>query len=115
VAAVLVCLGDMPLVTGRILDRILAAYDPDEGRAIVLPVHQGRHGNPVLWDRAFFGEFLSLAGDTGARALLQRHAGQVTEVETGADAVLRDFDTLDSLATLPARLRPAKSDREPAG
>ncbi len=106
-AAVLVCLGDMPLVTGRILDRILAAYDPDEGRAIVLPVHQGRAGNPVLWDRSFFAEFLSLTGDAGARLLLKRHEEQVAEIETGDDAVLRDFDTVESLTTLPARMRPA--------
>jgi len=106
VAAVLVCLGDMPLVTGRVLDRILAAYDPDEGRAIVLPTHLGHAGNPVLWDRAFFAEILSLSGDTGAHNLLRRHEEQVAEVEAGDDSVLRDFDTVDSLATLPARLRP---------
>jgi molybdenum cofactor cytidylyltransferase len=106
VAAVLVCLGDMPLVTGRVLDRILAAYDPDEGRAIVLPTHQGRAGNPVLWDRAFFAEILSLTGDAGARSLLKRHQEQVAEVEAGDNSVLRDFDTVDSLATLPTRLRP---------
>ncbi len=99
-AGVLVCLGDMPLVTGHILDRILAAYDPDEGRAIVLPVHQGRAGNPVLWDRSYFPEILSLSGDSGARGLLKRHAERVAEVEIGDDAVLRDFDTVESLAGL---------------
>ena len=31
---------------------------------------------------------------------------QTAEVEAGDDAVLRDFDTVDSLATLPQRLRP---------
>ena len=97
-AAVLVCLGDMPLVTGRILDRILAAYDPDESRAIVVPVHHGQAGNPVLWDRCFFQEIFALSGDAGARGLLRRHAEQVAEVEAGDDAVLRDFDTVESLA-----------------
>ena len=100
IAAVLVCLADMPLVTGRMLDRILASYDPDEGRCIVLPMHRGHAGNPVLWDRVFFPEILSLSGDVGARGLLKRHAEQVAKVEIGNDAVLRDFDTLESLATL---------------
>jgi molybdenum cofactor cytidylyltransferase len=106
VAAALVCLGDMPLVTGRTLDRLLAAYGPGEGGAIVVPAHQGQAGNPVLWDRAFFPEILALAGDAGGRALLARHAAQVIEVAVGDDSVLRDFDTVDSLATLPPRLRP---------
>jgi molybdenum cofactor cytidylyltransferase len=106
-AAALVCLGDMPLVTGRMLDRLIEAWDPDEGRAIVVPTHQGRAGNPVLWGRAFFAEILDLDGDTGARALLRRHEELVTEIEIGDDAVLRDFDTVDSLAGLPQHLRPA--------
>src|SRR5260370_587897 len=31
---VIVCLGDMPLVTGRDLNRLIAAFNPLEGRAI---------------------------------------------------------------------------------
>ncbi|MBV8613806.1 MAG: molybdopterin-binding/glycosyltransferase family 2 protein [Acetobacteraceae bacterium] len=105
-AAALVCLGDMPLVTGRMIDRLLEAYDADEGRRIVLPTFRGKQGNPMLWDRRFFPEILGLSGDSGARALLARHLEQVAEVEMGDDAVLRDFDTTDALATLPPRLRP---------
>ncbi len=105
-AAALVCLGDMPLVTGRMLDRLLEAYDADEGRLIVLPTFRGKQGNPMLWDRRFFPEILQITGDSGARALLGRHLENVAEVEMGDDAVLRDFDTTDALATLPARLRP---------
>jgi molybdenum cofactor cytidylyltransferase len=96
-AAVIVCLGDMPLVTGRVLDRLIGAWNPDEGRGIVVPTHQGRTGNPILWDRRHFAEMRALAGDSGARALLQRHAEQVSEIEIGDDAVLRDFDTVASL------------------
>lgn len=105
-SAALVCLGDMPLVTGRMIDRLLEAYDADEGRRIVLPTFRGKQGNPMLWDRRFFPEILGLAGDSGARALLARHLEEVAEVEMGEDAVLRDFDTTDALATLPPRLRP---------
>jgi molybdenum cofactor cytidylyltransferase len=105
-AAAIVCLGDMPLVTGRIIDRLISAYDADEGRAIVVPTHQGRAGNPILWDRRYFPEILEITGDGGARVLLRRHMENVAEIEVGDDAVLRDFDTVDSLATLPQRLRP---------
>ncbi len=99
-AACLICLGDMPLVQGAVIDRILAAYDPDEGRGIVVPTHAGEFGNPVLWDRAYIPEMMALSGDTGARALLRRHADTLAEVPMDDDAVLRDFDTPASLATL---------------
>lgn len=105
-AAALVCLGDMPLVTGRMIDRLLSAYDPDEGRLIVLPTFRGKQGNPMLWDREFFSEILEISGDSGARFLLGQHLESVAEVEMADDAVLRDFDTTESLTTLPQRLRP---------
>jgi molybdenum cofactor cytidylyltransferase len=102
----------MPLVTGRMIDRLLTAYDPDEGRLIVLPTHRGKQGNPILWDRRFFPEILQASGDAGARFLISRHMEAVAEVAMDDDAVLRDFDTPDSLATLPQRLRP---EGAPAG
>jgi molybdenum cofactor cytidylyltransferase len=105
-AAAVVCLGDMPLVTGRMIDRLLSAYDPTEGRKIVLPTFRGKQGNPMLWDRSFFPEILGITGDSGARFLLGKHLESVAEIEMADDAVLRDFDTTESLATLPARLRP---------
>ena len=105
-AAALVCLGDMPLVTGAMIDQLIEAYDPGEGRAVVVPTCRGKPGNPVLWDRRFFAEIAALTGDGGARALLARHAEWVAEVELGSDAVLRDFDTVESLATLPGHPPP---------
>jgi molybdenum cofactor cytidylyltransferase len=105
-SAALVCLGDMPLVTGRMIDRLLSMYDPDEGRLIVLPTFRGKQGNPMLWDRRFFPEILQISGDSGARFLVGKHAEAVCEVEMADDAVLRDFDTTESLATLPKGMRP---------
>ena len=76
-AAALVCLGDMPLVTGRMMDRLLSVYDPQEGRLIVLPTFRGKQGNPMLWDRRFFPEILRIAGDSGARFLVGKHMESV--------------------------------------
>ncbi|MDA8048864.1 MAG: molybdopterin-binding/glycosyltransferase family 2 protein [Rhodospirillales bacterium] len=102
-AGAIVCLGDMPLVTGRMIDRLLGAFDPDEGRAIVLPNFRGKQGNPMLWDRRFFPEILAISGDIGARFLLAKHTEVVAEVEMADDAVLRDIDTPEALAAMPRR------------
>ena len=66
----------------------------------MLPTFRGKHGNPMLWDRRFFPEILALTGDSGARQLLGRHLDAVAEVEVADDAVLRDFDTAELLASL---------------
>lgn len=104
--AALVVLGDMPLVTPATIARLLAAYDPEEGRLIVAPTHDGQLGNPVLWDRRFFPDILALQGDRGARSLLDRHAEHLATVPMDDDAVLRDIDTPEQLATLPPELQP---------
>lgn len=104
--AAVVCLGDMPLVTARVLERLAATYDPDEGRLIVAPTHGGELGNPVLWDRRFFAEMMALTGDRGARGLLDVHAEAVATVAMDDDAVLRDVDTTEQLAGLPEALQP---------
>ncbi len=100
VEGAVICLGDMPRITAGLLDRLIAAYDPAAGRTIVVPTRHGRRGNPVVWDRRFFAEMQGLSGDTGARALLVRHAAEVAELEAGDDAVLLDIDTPEALATL---------------
>ncbi|NMJ42527.1 NTP transferase domain-containing protein [Roseomonas sp. JC162] len=98
---VVICLGDMPLVSGPMLDRLIAAFDPEEGRAIVMPTFRGKQGNPMLWAREFLPEMLSITGDVGARHLVGKHADRMVEVEMADDAVLRDFDTMEALKGLP--------------
>jgi molybdenum cofactor cytidylyltransferase len=89
--AALICLGDMPLVSQPILDRIIARYRT--GRGVVVPAFRGRRGNPVLWDRRYFPDLLALEGDEGARPLLLTHAADVTLIETDDRGVVTDFDT----------------------
>ncbi len=95
-----VCLGDMPRISAAHVDRLVAAFNPIEGRTIVVPTWQGKRGNPVLWGRAHFQEFSDLAGDVGARHLIGKHADEVVEVamEDGASQI--DVDTPEALAAL---------------
>jgi molybdenum cofactor cytidylyltransferase len=103
---VIVCLGDMPLVAGRDLDRLIAAFNPLEGRAIIVPVRRGKRGNPVLWAKRFIPEMAELAGDVGAKHLIGEHAELVCEVEMDSDGVLVDIDTPDALAALLDKVKP---------
>jgi molybdenum cofactor cytidylyltransferase len=99
----LVLLGDMPRLEARHVDRLIAAFAAEGGHAIVVPVHQGRRGNPVLWPRAYFGALMQLEGDAGARRLLAEHPVDVREVELGTDAIFIDVDTPEALAQLRSR------------
>ena len=105
---VVVCLGDMPRVSPAVIDRLIAAFNPLEGRAICLPTWQGKRGNPVLLARRFFAEIQAVAGDVGAKALIGEYPEAVAEVPMPDDAVLTDIDTPEMLAALrSAAERPA--------
>ena len=94
--AVLVVLGDMPGITARHLDRLIAAFDP-ANPAIVVPEKDGRRGNPILWPREFFAAMCDISGDQGARALLERHAERVRKVAFDDDAIFLDIDRPEDL------------------
>lgn len=96
--AAVICLGDMPDVTAAHIGRLVAAFDPDEGRTICVPTFAGKRGNPVLWGASFFAELQTLKGDTGAKHLIGEHADAVCEVPMPDDASLRDIDTPEELA-----------------
>jgi molybdenum cofactor cytidylyltransferase len=98
--AALVLLGDMPRVGSVLLRRMIAAFNPTEGRAIIVPSFQGKRGNPVLWDRRFFTEMTNLAGDVGARHLIGEHAELVTEIEAEDAGIFLDIDTPEAYRTL---------------
>jgi molybdenum cofactor cytidylyltransferase len=93
----LVLLGDMPRIAPEHLDRLIEAFESEKGAAIVVPVHGGRQGNPVLWPAKHFPELLQLEGDAGAKRLLTAHAREVREVDLGTDAIFVDVDTPDAL------------------
>jgi molybdenum cofactor cytidylyltransferase len=102
-----ICLADMPEVTAAVIDRLIAAFDPLEGRDICLPTWGGKRGNPVLLARRFFAEVQAISGDVGARALIGEYPDAVVEVAMddlaqGA-AVLADVDTPEDLATLSTK------------
>jgi molybdenum cofactor cytidylyltransferase len=92
-----VALGDMPRVTGALADRLVAGFAPKEGRTIVMPVHQGKRGNPVLFAAALATEMRDVEGDVGAKAVIGAHADEVAEVEAGNDAIFLDVDTAEAL------------------
>ena len=101
--AAIVQLGDMPGVTSGLLDRLMAAYSPVEGRSICVPTVAGKRGNPVLWARRFFAEMSRVEGDTGAKHLIGEHADLVCEVEMAGEAAVTDIDTPEALAAWRAR------------
>ena len=92
----MILLGDMPGISHTLIDRLIAAFDPLQGRNICIACAHGQRGHPVLWSRAFFEDIAAISGDRGARELLQSQ--MAVEIQAEDDAPLTDIDTQDALA-----------------
>lgn len=97
VDGVAILLGDMPRIRATHLARLIAAFAPEDGRAVVVPTVGGRWGNPILWGRRFFEEMSGLDGDRGARPIAEANLDLVAEVEMADAAVTADYDTREAL------------------
>jgi molybdenum cofactor cytidylyltransferase len=104
----IICLADMPQVNAALIDRLIAAFDPEKGALVVLPTLDGKRGNPVLWSRRFFPDLMAIEGDVGARHLIAGYAEAVTEVPVEGDRAFTDVDTPEALQTLKRQSVPAK-------
>jgi molybdenum cofactor cytidylyltransferase len=72
--------------------RLLAAID-EAGALIAVPVHRGRGGHPVLFDRALFPELREVREATeGMRDVMQRHETEIIDVEFDTPVVLLDMN-----------------------
>lgn len=103
----IVCLGDMPQVDAALIDRLIAAFAPEQGALAVMPTIDGKRGNPVLWSRRFFPDLMAIEGDVGARHLISRYAEAVVEVPVTGKAALVDVDTPEALRGVKAEIEGA--------
>ncbi len=102
VDGVMVLLGDMPRIAPSHINRLIAAFNPVEGRAICVPTYQGKRGNPVLFASRFFAEMATVGGDSGAKHLIGQHEDDLVEVAMDDDAIFLDVDTPDALTAIRA-------------
>jgi len=100
--AVLIALGDQPELTAGRVRAVVEAWD---GRApVVAPEGEGRPAHPILFARALFPELQALRGDTGARAVVERHQEAAIRLSLPQ---LRDVDTAEDYRALRQRAGPA--------
>lgn len=89
-SGVFVFLGDMPLIATVILRPLALALA--RGASAAAPVFSGRRGHPVLFSRTLFPDLLALAGDQGAKSVLDGLGGRLALVESPDEGVLFDVD-----------------------
>ncbi len=87
--AVAVLLGDMPWVAAETLRHLSANALTGQ---IVVPVHEGQRGHPVLFGRAFWPALIAVGGDQGGRQVILDHPDRCVRIPVADVGVLRDVD-----------------------
>ena len=94
-----VLLADMPGVRSTTIDALVACAAEQPLAHAVVPVVEGRRGNPVLLARALFPAVALLTGDAGARHLLHDPALRIEEVAVTDPGTLHDVDLPEQLGS----------------
>ena len=93
---IVLCPVDHPLVSARLVGDLVAQFYLN-AKAIILPVHKGRRGHPVIFSSALYGELLAAPADKGARAVVWAHSADVLEVPTDEQGVVLNLNDPDML------------------
>lgn len=89
--ALLVAFASMPEVRTSTLRRLLAAWQ-QERQGIVVPVHRGRRGHPVLLAAGYQRELLTLDPRRGLQTFMRRHQADIRTVSVADAGILKTKD-----------------------
>ena len=113
--AVIFALADQPFITPDIY-KALIQYHLRHLPLVTIPVHDGKRGNPTIFDRRMWPEFLKIKGDEGGRSLIAAvpaHKLGLVPVKDGG--VLADIDTPEDYQRhLSERANPVPAPSEQA-
>lgn len=113
VAAVMVTLVDVPLVSTHTVRAVLDRYR--ETRApIVRPVDGTRHGHPLVIDRTLFDAIRAADDRTGAKPIVRANVSARGDVVVDDEGAFTDIDTIDAYRRLFSDPL-AGSDRDSGG
>jgi molybdenum cofactor cytidylyltransferase len=99
---VLFHLGDKPFITVDAIHKVIDAYRA-ENRGIIVPIHKGEKGHPVLIDlQKYRPEIGEVEGEGGLRDLVTSHLDDVLFLESEEGTIL-DLDTEDDVMLLRRR------------
>ena len=105
--AVMVCLGDMVLLTSADYRELIARFALLTDHSILVPQYRGQRGNPVVIAQWRLPQIVLGQRNLGCRKLIAEHPEDVFVHESAHDRVVADLDTPEDYARLLRRLQAA--------
>ncbi len=99
----MVCLSDMPFITAMEYNALIKTFctcyaaDP---KTIVVPVFEGKRGNPVILSAQHAPAMLSHKGKGGCKPVIQENSKHLRACKMPNNHVLRDIDTPENFSAI---------------
>jgi len=103
VVAILMTLVDVPLVSTATVRAVIERYRNTRA-PIVRPIHDDRHGHPVLIDRSLFDALRHAEPSTGAKPIIRANVSAAGDVQVDDPGAFADADTPDDYEEMRRRL-----------
>lgn len=84
--------GDQPFITAKVIDRLIEKYMSGNYSAVV-PLYNGKRGNPVVFSYSLKEKLMGLKGDSGGRILLAELEESIATVDFEDEKAGFDIDT----------------------
>lgn len=90
--AAMFLLGDQPTICKQTINTLLDHYQNND-KGILVPIHKGRRGHPLLVSTKYRNEILTQYNEVGLRGLLQAHPDDIAAIDLDTPTILQDIDT----------------------
>jgi molybdenum cofactor cytidylyltransferase len=102
--AVMIMLGDQPLMTVDHIDQLASFYARLDHKSILVPFYEGKRGNPILFASRHIPAVIGGGLNIGCRKLIEAHAADVHRAEMQSDVYAFDCDTPEDYERVLCRL-----------
>ena len=90
--AFFICLGDMPLINKKIYNHLIKSRKENQ---IVVPTYKNNQANPVLFSKFMKTTIMTIAGDFGAKKILNQNKNKILNIKIDDICITKDFNTKD--------------------
>ena len=105
VDAAFLVLGDEPILDPNVLKAMVQQMENSHGKAlIVCPIHKGKKGHPLLFDRHCLQKYVNLKSPQTIRDIVHRHANSLLTIEAPKWTTL-DIDTPEDYARVSGLIK----------
>ena len=101
--AVFIVLADQPLIGAGDLIELMGAFKKRPAGHVVVPMVEGRRGNPIVLDGVAQSRILASDANLGCRHLIERNPDLVHVHETANTRFITDLDTVEDVEQLAQR------------